>query len=483
MIDDQKSTFDKQASDNVRTHFEALASQREAWIRRNKYFYQEDWAYMGFLAGGGGRVLELGCGTGSLLASLEPDFGVGVDISPAMIENARAAHPGIEFHIGDMEDPEVLAALPGPFDTIILSDGIGTLQDCQRLFDNLHQLCHRETRVVVAYYSHLWEPLLFLAEKLGRKMPQLPQSWMSTADISNILDLSGFETVRTDVKQIIPRRLLGLGTLINRYIGSLPGVRALCLRQYVVGRSMRHAGLQAPSASIIVPCRNESGNIEAAIIRTPKFCEDIEFIFVEGNSTDDTWAECQRVKNAYPNMDINILQQDGRGKGDAMRKGYDAARGDILMVLDADLTMPPEWLPKFYDAIVSGKGEFINGSRLVYPCEKGAMQFLNSIANRAFAIIFSYLLNQRFTDTLCGTKVLRRAHYQRIATNRVYFGDFDPFGDFDLIFGAVKLNLKVTEIPIRYADRTYGATNISRFRHGCLLLRMVLFAYRKLKAL
>jgi len=483
MTEGQKTTFHKQVSHTIRTHFESLASQRNAWIRRNIYFYEQDWAYMKFLAGTGGRVLELGCGTGSLLASLKPDSGVGVDISPAMIACARAAYPEFKYQVGDIEDPEVLAALPGPFDTIILSDGIGTLQDCQRLFDNLHQLCHRETRIVVSYYSHLWQPLLSLAEKLGKRMPQLPQSWMSTADISNTLDLAGFETVRTDVKQIMPCRLLGLGTLINRYIGSLPGVREICLREYVVGRSMRHSGIQAPSASIIVPCRNESGNIEAAITRTPKFCEDIEFIFVEGNSTDGTWAECQRVKDAYPNMDIKILQQDGRGKGDAMRKGYDAACGDILMILDADLTMPPEWLPKFYDAIVSGKGEFINGSRLVYPCEKGAMQFLNSIANRAFAIIFSYLLNQRFTDTLCGTKVLRRAHYQRIATNRVYFGDFDPFGDFDLIFGAVKLNLKVTEIPIRYADRTYGATNISRFRHGCLLLRMVLFAYRKLKAL
>ncbi len=471
------------ATDAIRKHYDAIAPERDAWVQRNSYFYEEDRNHMVFLGGAGGRVLELGCGTGSLLAAFNPSYGVGVDLSSEMIDRARTAHPNLEFHVGDMEDPAFLSSLNGPFDTIILSDSIGTLQDCQSAFAALHGLCHRRTRILIAYYSHLWEPLLELAEKTGLKMPSGPQSWMSLSDISNMLDLAGFETVRSEMKFLLPRRALGLGGLINRYVASLPGVRALCLRQYVVARSMRLAGIGKPSVSIVVPCRNEAGNIEQAITRTPRFCEDMEFVFVEGNSTDDTWAQCERVKEAYPQVDIKIMRQDGTGKGDAVRKGFTAARGDILMILDADLTMPPEWLPRYYEAIASGTGEFINGSRLVYPCEKGAMQFLNSIANRAFAIIFSYLLNQRFTDTLCGTKVLHRDDYQLISDNRSYFGDFDPFGDFDLIFGAVKLNLRITEVPIRYADRSYGSTNISRFRHGWLLLRMVLFAYRKLKAL
>lgn len=468
---------------DIRDHFDRIAPQRDEWIARNRYFYETDHEYMRFLVGPSARVLELGCGTGSLLNALLPAHGVGVDISPGMIAAARAAHPHLEFHVGDMEDPEFLATLGGPFDVIVLSDSIGILGDCQKTFESLHALCGRETRLVVAYYSHLWEPLLSLAEKAGAKMPQIPQSWLSLDDMSGLLDLSGFDVVKTEMKQLVPRRLLGLGNLINHYVASLPIVRSLCLRQYVVARSLRHAELDKPSVSIVVPCRNEAGNIEAAITRTPRFCPDMEFIFVEGNSTDDTFGECERVKAAYPQFDIKVLRQDGRGKGDAVRKGFAAARGDILMILDADLTMPPEWLPKYYQAMASGKGEFINGSRLVYPHEKGAMQFLNSIANRSFAVIFSYLLNQRFTDTLCGTKVLRRVDYETIAANRAYFGDFDPFGDFDLIFGAVKQNLKVVEIPIRYADRTYGSTNISRFRHGWLLLKMVVFAYRKLKAI
>ena len=177
------------------------------------------------------------------------------------------------------------------------------------------------------------------------------------------------------------------------------------------------------------------------------------------------------------------MRQPGTGKADAVFAAFDAAQGDVLMILDADLTVPPEQLPKFWHAIQSDKGEFINGSRLVYLMDTDAMRFLNLVANKSFSIAFTWLLSQRFTDTLCGTKVLRRSDYVRLKEGRSYFGDFDPFGDFDLIFGASKLSLKVVEIPIHYASRTYGETQISRFKHGLLLLRMVLFAFLRIKAL
>jgi glycosyltransferase involved in cell wall biosynthesis len=238
---------------------------------------------------------------------------------------------------------------------------------------------------------------------------------------------------------------------------------------------------EQPSVSVIIPCRNEKGNIENAIKRLPKFCSDIEIIFVEGHSADSTLTEINRVIDAYSDTDIKVFVQDGKGKGDAVRKGFANARGDILMILDADLTVPPEDLPKFYEAIVSGKGEFINGTRMVYPMQNQAMRFLNFLANRFFSLLFSWILNQRFTDTLCGTKALTKKNYLRIEENRSFFGDFDPFGDFDLIFGAAKLNLRIVEIPIPYAAREYGETQISRFRHGWLLLKMVIFAYRKMK--
>lgn len=467
--------------DAIRAHFDAIAPSRAGWIEKNAFFYESDWRYMRFLIPEGKSVLELGCGTGALLAQLRPARGVGIDISPRMIELARAAYPGLEFSVGDIEDEATLAALNGPFDYVVLSDTLGNLEDCQAMLDRLHDVCHSETRIVCAYYSPLWEPVMTLAEKAGGKMPQPQQNWFSAEDIAALLDLGDFDVVRREWRQLLPKRALGLGWLVNSSLAALPILRHLCLRHYVVARSLRHVSPDAPSVSVVVPCRNERGNIEAAVTRTPKLGPKQEIIFVEGNSSDGTYEECLRVQAAYPNHAIRVMKQEGRGKGDAVRKGFAAAEGDILMILDADLTVPPESLPKFVAAIASGKGEFVNGTRLVYPFEKGAMRFLNFLANRTFAALFSWLLNQRFTDTLCGTKVLRKRDYEEIVANRAYFGDFDPFGDFDLIFGAAKLSLKVVEVPIRYADRTYGETNISRFRHGWLLLRMVVFAFRKMK--
>ena len=367
-------------------------------------------------------------------------------------------------------------------DFVLLPDTIGWIEDIETVLSRLHAVCHPDTRIVLSYHSPLWEPALRIAQNLRLKAPMPPLNWLGMRDLAAILDLAGFEVIRREWRTLLPFRLLGLGALINRAFAPLPGIRGLCLRHYLVARSRQIVAPMPRSASVIVPARNERGNIEDAVRRLPQFCERVEIVFVEGHSKDGTLEECRRVQAAYPDRDIKVLVQDGKGKGDAVRKGFAAATGEVLMILDADLTVPPEQMPKFFRQIADGRGEFVNGTRLVYPMEDQAMRTLNLIANHGFSIIFSWLLNQRFTDTLCGTKVLRRAHYERIAANRLYFGDFDPFGDYDLIFGAVKLNLKVVEVPIRYLARTYGETQISRFRHGWLLLRMVVFAWRKLKA-
>jgi Glycosyl transferase family 2/Methyltransferase domain len=410
--------------------------------------------------------------------------GVSLDFSPSMIEIARTRHPHLEFLVGDFESSAVIDRLAGrAFDVIVISDTLGALEDVQGTFEGLHRLCSRSTRVVIASHSSTWEPILRLSEWIGLKMPALSQNWLSMDDISSILRLAGFEEIKREWRQLVPKRLLGLARPINRFIGPLPLFRRLCVRNYMVFRSLRQPPAAPLSASIIIPCRNERGNIEAAIERLPTFAPDQEVIFVEGHSRDGTLEEIRRVIAAHPGVDVKVLVQDGKGKGDAVRKGFEAARGDVLMILDADLTVAPEDLRKFYDVIVSGVGEFVNGTRMVYPKEGKAMRTLNLIANRVFALLFTYLLNQRFTDTLCGTKVLSRENYVRLAAGRDYFGSFDPFGDFDLILGAVKLNLKVVEVPIRYRARTFGETQISRFTHGWLLLRMVWFAFRKLKML
>lgn len=469
-------------SEVLRNFYDRMASSRETWIRRNQAFYDDDRAYMRFLIPEGLRVLELGCGTGELLGALKPSYGVGIDISPLMIEKAAEAWPEIDFVVGDVEDPAVLSAIGRPFDVIVLSDILGNLSDVQETLRKMRPVCTADTRIVIAYYSPLWVPILRLGQAIGMRMPQPQMTWLSSRDVAGFLELENFDVIKSEWRQLLPKRLLGLGTLINQFIGPFPGIRAFCLRHYVVARPYPESRKDDLSATVLVPCRNEKGNIEQAVTRLPQFCEDLEIIYVEGGSSDGTFEECERVRDAYSDKDIKVFKQSGKGKGDAVRKGFDEARGDVLIILDADLTVPPEQIPKFYDAIASGKGEFINGSRFIYPMESAAMRFLNYWANRAFSVIFSWLLNQRFTDTLCGTKVLQKRHYNQIVSNRAYFGEFDPFGDFDLIFGAAKLNLKIAEIPIRYADRTYGETQISRFSHGVLLLRMVLFAFRKLKA-
>lgn len=464
-------------------HANSHADARAGWRDKAAFFHAEDECYLRFLIPPGSRVLEIGCGIGDTLAALAPSYGVGIDFSDRQITIARTRHPNLTFIAGDAEDPATLAAVTGPFDVILVLDTIGSLDDCQQFIAQLHPLCTRETRLVIGYFSHLWYPLLKAAEAIGLRMPQPEQNVLSPADLRNLAHLADFDPVKSEQRVLSPLRLYGLGRFANRFLSVLPGLRALSLRHYLVSRSMRCVTDDVRSATVVIPARNERGNIAPAVQRIAVFCPDIEIIFIEGHSQDGTYEEMERVRAAYPQHDIKLMRQPGKGKADAVFTAFDAARGDVLMILDADLTMPPEQLPKFFEALRSGKGEFINGSRLVYPMDEGAMRFLNLIANKTFSYLFSWLLNQRYTDTLCGTKVLRRSDYQRLKAGKAYFGDFDPFGDFDLIFGASKLNLKSIDLPIRYAARSYGETQISRFRHGWMLLKMVVFAFFKIKAI
>jgi len=462
---------------------EKLADKRNHWMARHPYYYEEEWRYMRFLVPPGRRVLVLGCGNGHLLNALAPSSGVGIDFSPSKIAKAKQAYPELTFLCDDVENLKHAGELAEPFDAIVLPDTIGSLDDCLVTLQGLHRFCKPETRLIVSYYTRLWDPVMVLYAKLALSQRFVRRNWLTSHDIVNLFQLADFDVIKRDWRILIPFRLFGFGRLVNRFIATLPLIRQLSLRNYIVARPLPNAPAYKPSVSIVIPCRNERGNIEAAVRRMPKLSEHQEIIFVEGGSTDGTWEEIQHIKTLYTQIHIKSVKQPGKGKGDAVRKGFAEASGETLIILDADLTMPPEDLPKYYDALVGGKGEFINGSRMVYPMENQAMQFLNHIANQIFARLFSFMLGQRYTDTLCGTKALRRRDYEEIARNRSYFGEFDPFGDFDLIFGAARLNLKTAEVPIRYAARAYGETNISRFRHGLLLMRMTAFAFMRFRAL
>lgn len=421
-------------------------------------------------------VLEIGCGGGELLALLPNRDVAGVDVSPAQVARAQQRVPHGTFHA---QGGETLA-LDRTFDVILLSETLNFAADVQLLLTKIAAVATPRSRLICNFHSGVWRPALALGAALGLKGSAPQSNWLSSSDLRNLFDLADWQLVKMTPRLLCPFDVPVLGPLLNR--GLAPLLPALCLTIFGVARSRRATGADvARSVTVVVPARNEAGNIEAAVQRTPLMGSETEILFIEGHSKDNTWAEIERVAAAYPDRRVRALRQTGKGKGNAVREAFAIAKGDILMILDADLTMPPEELPKFYDAIVSQHAEFANGVRLVYPMEEHAMQFLNLCANKTFGLIFSWLLGQPVKDTLCGTKVLLRADYEKIAANRAYFGDFDPFGDFDLLFGADRLNLKIADIPIRYRDRTYGSTNIQRWRHGWLLWRMVFFAARKLK--
>lgn len=448
------------------------------WFEKNHYYHHRVKKFYRFAIPEGSRVLALQCKNGYLLDAVKPSYGVGIDVDPTMIKEAQETYPRYNFYVGTLADLQ----LRETFDYIILSSITMDCYDVQALFEALKPLCHAGTRLIIDTYSYVWEPFLWLAQKCGLRRPTQFKNWLTRDDIHNLLYISGYQTVNHYSFMLLPIYIPVVSTLLNAIISHMPGINRLCLHQALIARPLFIArNVDEYTVSVIIPCRNEKGNIEAAVRRTPLLGLFTELIFVEGNSHDGTLQEIHRVIQKYPDRAISVYVQKGKGKGEAVRVGLDHAVGDIVMILDADLTMPPEELPKFYYALIQNKGECINGSRLVYDMETGSMRFLNFLANSFFSRLFSWLLGQRIKDTLCGTKVLWRDDYRLIVRNRSVFGSFDPFGDFDILFGAAKLHLKLLDMPVHYKSRTYGTSQIRRFYCGWILLAMVTIALKRFK--
>jgi len=475
-------------------NFETFKSEASEYQQSRKSFWQQvangaSRSYSGYyrdrlqiiyrnLVPEGATVLEVGCARGDLLAALKPAQGVGIDFCPEVLETARAAHPQFDFVVADAHD---LALGTRTFDYIILSELVNDLWDVQAVLDLLQPYCAAHTRLIFNFYSHFWDFPLRVARMLGIATPALPQNWLTSHDMANLLEISDFQPLREWKEIIAPLPVPGLSNFANRYLAKIFPFRFLAMANFMLARPLHKSIPKNPTVSVVVAARNESGHIEELMARIPEMGGGTEIIFVEGNSTDDTYEVIEKSIALHPNRNCKLLKQPGKGKGDAVRAGFEIATGDILMILDADITVPPEDLPRFYSLMANNCAEFVNGVRLVYPMDDDAMRFANMLGNKFFSWAFSWLLGQPIRDTLCGTKVLWRTDYQRIADNRAHFGDFDPFGDFDLLFGAAHLNLKIMEVPIRYRARRYGETNISRWKHGWLLLKMAAFAARRIK--
>jgi len=494
----------EEVSSSSRAAPAASGAERDAWINRNRYYHREVENICRRFVPSHSRVLVIGSQTGNLLSALDvdPATSVAVDSAEHLVEHSRKKYPKYRFEHGQPDDLGPLLGNVPPFDYVVLPDVIGALDDLQRAFTGLRAYCHQQTTLVLTYYNFLWEPILALGEKLGMKMPQPDQNWLSMTDIASILRLSEFCVNAADTALLIPVRI-PLGDGINRFAAHNRFLRHLCLVQFFVATyqppdAMQVARRQALTVSVVVPCRNEVGNIEAAVRRIPEIGRHTEVIFIDGESTDGTVEKIEEMiaANSGP-LDVKLMHQvpptsnqvTGErphrmlklGKGDAVRKAFAAANGDVLMILDADLTVPPEDLPKFFFPIADGLIDFANGCRLVYPMQDEAMRFVNLVGNRFFGAAFSWLLGQPIKDTLCGTKAILKKDYEAIVANRSYFGDFDPFGDFDLLFGAARQRLRIGDIPIRYRRRVAGLSKVSVLRHGILLIRMTLIGFIRLK--
>ncbi|HWA85164.1 MAG TPA: glycosyltransferase [Opitutus sp.] len=484
-------------SNDLARHFDWVSENDRAARGVQAGFHAGIAALLRQIVPAGSRVLEAGCGRGDLLRSLRPARGLGIDISGKMLAQARTkdAAGACEYR----QDDASTFRSEETFDYIVLDYLVGYLADVQACFENLRAGAHARTRLCITSVNNAWTPALKLGQWLGAVTRQPPSNWVATKDLINLLELAGWEVVHHSTEQLFPFRVPFVSGFFNRFLVRLPGLRHFGSSLLLVARPIREAQGGLPLAatgtdhsltlaatkltcSVIVPARNEAGNIRAALERIPAMGARTEVIFVEGHSRDDTWATIERETAAYRGpLQVRALRQPGKGKWDAVRAGFAAATGDVLVIQDADLTAPPEELAKFFAAIAGGAAEFANGSRLVYPMEKEAMRFLNLLGNKFFALALSFTLGQPIKDSLCGTKMLLRSDYERIVARIAELGDFDPFGDFNLLFGAALLKLRIRDIPVRYKDRTYGATNISRFRHGWLLLKMTGFGLAKVK--
>ena len=387
-----------------------------------------------------------------------------------------------EVFIGEYEEQIIsLSAHKRVFDFIILDDVVSGIPDIEDFLSGLKAICAPNSLILITHYSMLWRPLLALGSYLGLKRSDIGRNWLSRSALLNLIALSGCELVVSKNQILIPFGPRIIFGFINKFISQLTFFNLFCLRSYMLIRTFLPNQYTDLSASIVIPCRNESGNIENAVVRLPEFSASQEIIFVEGGSSDNTFEECLRVQSLFPDRNISVVKQTGKGKWNAVQTGFGKASGDVLMILDADLTVPPECLPKFFYRMAYHNAGFVNGTRLIYPIEKGAMQTLNFFANHIFAFIFSYIIRQPISDSLCGTKVIRKSDYKEAMSAVSALGVDDPFGDFSLLYGASLLNLKIVEIPVRYKSRGYGETQISRFRHGVYLLKMALQGLKKIR--
>jgi hypothetical protein len=452
-----------------------ITYKRIKWINRNKYYYRLLLKTLKFVIDENARVLNIRSSIGYILNELKPSFGLGIEGSSKQVDEANKNYPHLNFEQKVADNLSV----DGEFDYVLISS-VEDIVDIKGVLDAVEKNTHPRTRVVMTYYNYGWHWMVKLAEKLKLKLPQKVHNWVSPYDIDNFLTLSGYETIYHKKFILFPFNIPIISYVLNRFVARLPIFRHLCMMNITVARLKPIR--REPSVSIVIPCRNEAGNIEDAVMRIPQLTADQEIIFGDDKSTDGTPDIVLEMAKKFPEKNIRLVNSPGINKANNVWTCFDAAEKDVLMILDADLTVIPEELPYFYEAIANEYGEFINGSRLLYPMHDEAMRLFNVLGNKFFSMFFSYILDTKIKDTLCGTKVLYRSDFEKIKKLRGTWGVDDRWGDYELIFGAAKTHLKLIDLPVHYMERTYGETKMTgRIKNGLIMLKMSFAALMKIK--
>ncbi len=471
-----KYVFFEELREKIRVLKDSITQKREKWISSNSYYYKQFLNSVKYIIPENSSVLNIGCSTGYILSHLKTSRGVGIESSSEQIKYASEKYPDLEFFDMEVEDVKV----KGKFDYILICS-IEDIVDIKSVLDSVKKNCHRHTRIIISHYSYLWQPMVSLAEKARIRLPQAVHNWFSDNDVQNIFKLSGYEVIHTKKLILFPFNIPLVSYILNKYFARLPLLRHLTMSRLTIAYPKQNDNNEY-SVSVVIPCRNESGNIQDAVERIPELGSHTEIIFCDDKSTDNTVAEIKEMQKKHPKKDIKLVKGPGICKAENVWTGFDAASGDILMILDADLTVIPEELPYFYEAIARGYGEFINGSRLVYPMHEEAMRGFNIIGNKFFSIFFTYILDSSIKDTLCGTKVMWAKDFEKIKALRGSWGIQDRWGDYELIFGAAKNHLKIIDLPVHYMERTYGETKMTnRFKNGWIMLKMSFASLLKIK--
>src|SRR3989338_2088423 len=455
------------AEGDASERFNIVAEKYEYWRNKNLYYHNEITRFYKDIIPKNKNILEVGSADGYLLNELCPNRGVGVDISAQMIDIARKKFPHLNFVNSSIENYSYVHS----FDYIVLSNILEFVSDLYIFFSAMASKASPKTKMIITSINPLWEPAMKLATRLKMRIPVQMKNFVTSKDIENMLNISGWEVIESNYRMFSPVKIPLISFFLNKLIPRLPVLKNLCIIQFIIAKPKQLFTIDhSLSCSVIIPCHNEEGNIEECIDRIPSLGSFTEVVVVDDGSNDKTATLVKNIQSGKKRVRL-ISYTPNKGKGHAVKTGFESATGDILIILDADMAVLPEELSKFYMVLASSQAEFINGTRMLYDMAPGAMKFINYLGNKIFGIILSFIIGQRNTDTLCGTKAFYNSDYMNFKMRRC------PWGDFDLLFEAARMKLKTVEMPVHYFPRREGRSKMKAFKHGLMLLKMCWYGF------